>query len=170
MNLPVEVDARWRKTRNTFCSVCAHTGDICHVSINHFLSVWCAAKQSCIKSLASEVLFYSSTIFLRNKRRAARAPDDTPTPVNICHYEKLDVWAAWVVVGQRFIASARRAWMTFHIASSDCAELEGGNINLGCVRPWNKQFSNCRSACHTNPLVRSVHRLIRCKWLLSSFN
>lgn len=55
---------------------------------------------------ASVVLFYSAAIFLRNKRRAARAPGDTPTLVNVCHYEKMDARA---VVSQRFIVSVRIA-------------------------------------------------------------
>lgn len=42
--------------------------------------------------LASVVLFHSPTIFFRNKRRSAWAPDDTPTLISICHYEEIDVW------------------------------------------------------------------------------
>lgn len=163
MNFLYETDDRWRKMRNTFCSVCTRTCDIYHVSINHCCSVFAELPNTVAQRVF--IRFHDASSFCGFILLTHNFPQEQKTSSTSSGWHadprkylslRENRRLAWAVVGQRFIVSVRRTWVTFHIALINCAKPERGSINCDL---WSSETTSSLIADHR---VTPAHRYVLC--------
>lgn len=156
---------RWRsddeKRERAFCSVCSCIS-VMLASLSVPQRLMCCQTQLHKESLYGYTMHLASVGFIllahnfpreqKTSGASSRWHADPRKYVSLRENGRPD----WAVVGQRFIASVRNAWMTFHIASINCAELEGGNINSDL---WGPETT---SSLIADQRVAPAHRYVLC--------